>query len=371
MAGRRPSVSVSYRQRENYWTIRWREHGRQREQGGYATEDEAQDDADTIRKRLRQGLPGARAPRRIADIVEHWWDTYVTTGSVAQSTRETYRIDARRILDTIGDADANTTPGRIRQWRDQLAADYGPRAANKAHTALSSAYERALEAHPPLVETNPCRGIRRMPETLQARIIPTRLHVEYLERTAPSPRELALLMLASRCGVRQSELFGLSWTNVRERAIFVAEVADRGRVIRTSTKTKRSERRVPMPPRTRAAVDAIRPPGIARGLLFPSPTDPDRPLDRSAWAKVHFKRWRRAAAWLAAQEGQGPDVWGELLHIDWKHLRHHAISRWATATHPASMLQVSRWSGDSLATIDKHYAFLFDEDEDDVMDAID
>jgi hypothetical protein len=103
--------------------------------------------------------------------------------------------------------------------------------------------------------------------------------------------------------------------------------------------------------------------------MFPSPTDPARPVSRSAWAKVYWKRWRRHAAWLAAAEGQPEDVWADLLELDWKNLRHHAISRWAAGG--ASITQVSRWSGDSIATVDKHYAHLFDEDEAHVMAAVD
>lgn len=369
MSTRRPSVSVYYRKREQYWTVRWREHGRQYEDGGYHTENEAQAAAVTIRERLHAGLPGVRAPQRISDIIQHWWDTYVTTGSIQYATRETYKIDAKRILATIGHEDAHTSQGKIREWRDAIAKQYGARAANKAHTALSSAFERALEAHPPKAETNPCRGIKRLPETRKGYVAPTRTHIDYLERTAPSQRELAMLMIASRGGLRQSELFGLSWDQAKQIThIFVSQVADRQRVIRNSTKTKRSERRVPLPPRTQAAIRAIMPP-IPTGLMFPSPTDHDRPMARSAWAKVYWKRWRRHAAWMAASLDEPADVWLPLLELDWMNLRHHAISRWAAAG--ASIAQVSRWSGDSIATIDKHYAYLFDEDERDVMLAVD
>jgi integrase len=176
-------------------------------------------------------------------------------------------------------------------------------------------------------------------------------------------------MVASRGGLRQSELLGLSWPNVKPKFVRVAQVADPvTRRSRQSLKSKRSERRVPLPPTTREALAAIRPPR-AHGLCFPSPTDPTRPLARSSWLKVYFNRWKLAAAWAAAGAGEPEEVWGFLMDMQWKFLRHHAVSRWAAGG--ATITQVSRWSGDSIATLDKHYAYLFDEDEDAVMDAID
>ena len=288
------------------------------------------------------------------------------------ATRQGYRIDMRRILDTLKDHNAHTlSASQIREWRDTIAANDGPRAANKAHTALSSAYQRAMESHPPLVERNPCRGVRRLAEPKQGFVAPSRLHVEYLERTAPSDREFAMLLLATRCGLRQSELFGLTWGQVRGRHLQVTQVADPvTRRARASLKTTRSERRIPIPPRTVAALTAIKPRrATPNRLVLPSPTDSSRPMSRSAWPRTYFWPWRRAAAWLAASEGHGEDVWGDLLEVQWKHFRHHAVARWAAGN--ATITQVSRWSGDSIATIDKHYAYLFDEDEEDVMDAID
>lgn len=368
---RRPSISIDQRA-NGRWRVRWRESGRQREEGGFDTEAEAQDRADEIRQRLRTGLSGARQHRTIGQLVATWWDEYVTTDSVQPATRQGYKIDIRRILDTLRDENAHTLSAtQIREWRDTIAAQDGPRAANKAHTALSSAYQRALEHHPPLVERNPCRGVKRLAEPKQGFLAPTRLHVEYLERTAPAPRELAMLLIASRCGLRQSELFGLTWGQVRGSSLQVTQVADPvTRQARASLKTTRSERRVPMPPRTAAALDAIRPTRAHPDhLIFPSPTDPARPMSRSAWPKTYYWPWRLEAAELAKREKQPKRMRQELEGILWRHLRHHAVARWAAAG--ATITQVSRWSGDSIATIDKHYAYLFDEDEADVMRAID
>jgi integrase len=371
MSARRPKVRT-YERAPGKWSVIWRELGRQLEERGYETEDEAEDRADEIRQRLRTGLPGARQHRTIGQLVANWYDDYVTTDSVQAATRQGYRIDMARILDTLRDENAHTIgSARVREWRDTIAAQHGPRAANKAHTALSSAYQRGIEASPPMVEHNPCRGVKRLAEPKQGYVAPSRLHVEYLEQTAPAPRELAMLLVASRCGLRQSELFGLKWGQVRGAALQVTQVADPvTRETRQSLKTMRSERRIPMPTRTIAALDAIRPPSASPDdLVFPSPTDPSRPMSRSAWPKTYFWPWRRAAAWQAAADEHGEDVWGELLDLLWKHLRHHSIARWAAAG--ATITQVSRWSGDSIATIDKHYAYLFDEDEAVVMLAID
>jgi integrase len=367
---RRPRVSTYYRAREGYWTVRWREHGKQHEQGGYQTQDEAEDDADIIRKRVRSGIPGVRTSCTVGTLVANWFDSYVLTPAIAPATRDTYIIDARRILDHLADRDAATlSSADVRAWRDHIATTTSPRAANKAHTALSSAYQRGRETDPPLVEANPCRGISRLPEVRRAVNMPTRQHIAALEASAPAPRELAMLMIASRGALRQSELLGLRWgdADAASGGVFIRQIADLGRTIRESPKTQRSVRRVPLPPSAWAAIDAYRPATTdPSALMFPSPEDRHRPLQRTSWVRYWWQRWKLAAAWDAASRG---DEWAALLDIEWKSLRHHAISRWAAAG--ASQAQVSRWSGDSMATIDKHYAHLFDDDEFDVMQAID
>lgn len=372
MAGRRRPAVRTYERSPGRWSVIWRENGSQREQRGYDTEDEALDAADELRQRLRTGLSGAREHRTVGQLVARWYDDYVNTDAVQPATRGGYRIDMRRILGALRDHNAHTlAPSDVREWRNTIRDADGPRAANKAHTALSSAYQRGLESKPPWVEHNPCRGVARLAEPQQGYVAPTRLHVEYLERTPPAPRELAMLLIASRCGLRQSELLGLTWGQVRSGSLQVTQVADPvTRRARPSLKTRRSERRVPMPPRTIEAVEAIRPKRFTPAtLVLPSPTDPARPMSRSAWPKTYWWPWRRAAAWLAASEGHPSTVTDDIIDLSWRHLRHHAVARWAAGG--ATITQASRWSGDSIATIDKHYAYLFDEDEDDVMLAID
>jgi hypothetical protein len=64
MSARRPKVRT-YERAPGKWSVIWRELGRQLEERGYESEDEASDRADEIRQRLRTGLPGARQHRTI------------------------------------------------------------------------------------------------------------------------------------------------------------------------------------------------------------------------------------------------------------------------------------------------------------------
>lgn len=367
---RRPTVTTYYRKREGYWTIRWREHGTQREQGGYKTRHEAEDTADKIRKQLRQPIPRIRHTLTVAHLLEHWWDDYVQTPTLQPATRQGYKKDAERILNLWANTPAeHLTPTDIRHGMTLIAERNSNRAANKMRTALSSAYTRALQNE--LVTTNPCRLVSNFPEHPTPITIPTREQVTLLESTAPNARELALLLIASRAGLRQSEQLGLTWGDYRDNALHISSVADpTTRLTRRTTKTRRSIRRVPLTHRTIEALEAIRPTHTHHtNLIFPSPTDPERPISRTAWRRVHWLPWKRHAAWQAASTELPASFYTPLLDLIWRNLRHHAISRWAAAG--VSIVQASRWSGDAVPTLDKHYMHLFSEDEASVLPLID
>ena len=367
MAGRRRPAVRTYERSAGKWSVIWREHGRQREERGFATQDEAEDHADPIRERLRKGLPGVREARTVGQLVAYWYNSYVDTVSVQASTRVGYRIDGARILEHLGEHDAHMGTGTVRTIRNRISELHGARAANKFHSALSSVYRVALEHDPPLVENNPCLGLKRLAEPPQGFIEPIPAHITYLEQTAPTPVALAMLRLASRCALRQSELLGLPWKQFGTKSLRVAQVADPvTRQQRQSLKTKRSERRVPFPASVLEAVNAIRPKPLKVGaLMFPAIMDPSRPIPRADFLKRTWRPWRAAAAQAAQDASEPPEVWETLAEIQWKHFRHYAITQWFR--NGATIAQVSRWSGDSIATIEKHYAYLMNDDEDDVM----
>lgn len=347
-----PRVSVYYRTREGYWTVRWRENKRQREVGSFQTENAAHDYAHTIRQRLRTGLPGVRPPRPIADLLQEWWDGYVTTGNLSEATRTNYRTSTRRILHEIGDWDANTTRAhQITVWADTLESEIGPRLTNACLTVLSSAYQRGVEWG--TIEENPVRHVRKRREPAPSVLIPTRQEAMRLGMTADKQRDRNRLLIAAYAGLRPAEQTALEWRHLTEAGIRVEQAVDlRGNL--KSTKTGKP-RTVPIPQTIRESLEAWH-----HTTPHPKPRDPIFPSKRGT--RLSATPWRR-------------DVWypwrerAEVPHLSWRTLRHFYASQVAAAG--ASILQCSRWMGHgSIRTTMDRYGVLFDEDAERVMRAL-
>lgn len=255
----------------------------------------------------------------------------------------------RRILATIGDENAHTlsTPALIR-WHQSL--DISPRAANIALTALSSIYQRSVEWG--IVESNPCRGVRRHRETATTVHIPTHSEVARLAMTAPSNRERGMLLVACYAGLRQGELRALTPTDLYHGRIKVsAAIGADGQ--RKPPKTH-EDRVVPIPGSVREWLDEYAHDIRSTYPLFAHDHDPTKPVDKDVWRRGIWYPWVAAA---------------DCEHLMWRHLRHYYAS--TIAAVGASILQCSRWMGHAtiVTTMDR-YSFLFDQDEARVMDLL-
>lgn len=348
MAGRQPRAST-YERQDGRYSVRWREHGRQREERGY-TEDQAETRAFQITQRLRSGLPGIRERFPITDLIAAWWEGYVTAGSLSEATRTNYRTATRRVLESLGQADAQTisTPSLI-AWAEDLDASLNPRLVNECLKVLSSAYQRGIEwgtVEPP----NPVRSVPRRKEPPASVTIPTRAEATALGITAPTLRDRTRLVVAAYVGLRPGEQLGLEWRHIREGTIRVEQSVNlRGHVGPTKTGKPRS---VPMPPSVEALLLEW-----ANQTLHPKQRDPVFPSKRGT--RLTPSPWRR-------------DVWypwrtrAEVEHLQWRTLRHYYASE--LAANGATIMQASRWMGHGTirTTIDR-YGFLFDEDAERVM----
>lgn len=351
MAVRSPNVSV-YERKPGQFSVRWREHGKQREERGYTTDAEAHDRATQIRQRLRTGLPGAREPLPVSTLIQQWWDGYVTAGSLGAASRANYRTAARRVLDTIGDADTTTlsTPSLI-AWANDLDSILGsPRLVNECLKVLSSAYQRGVEWG--TVDTNPVRAVPRRKEPPASVVIPTRAEAAALGITAPTLRERTRLLVAAYTGLRPGEQLALEWRHILEKGIRVEQAMDlRGRIVSTKTGKPRT---VPAPAPVLAMLAQLH-----RETNYPGRRQPvfagihGQPLRDSNWRRDHWYPWRQEAG----------------IDLHWRTLRHFYASE--LASHGATIMQCSRWMGHGTirTTIDR-YAHLFDEDAERVMDRL-
>jgi integrase len=280
---------------------------------------------------------------------------------LSKAATETYRHAIRVTLGDLLDMDAGSLSGAdVYRWTGESAKHGSNRTVNKALTALSSAYQRGVEWG--IVESNPVRGIRRLPETRGLPNIPTPADLEHLLSTAPSEQAHLLIRVASKTGLRQGELFALEWPNVHDAHLTIAQALDRDQTMKV-TKTGKP-RRVPIPPRLAAELELHRP-ASRRGLVFANASG--KPLSRTNFVRRTWHPWRRHAAWQAAAAG---DDWHRLIDLRWMHLRHYYASRLASIG--VTLLSTSRWMGHgTIRTTMDRYGFLFEDDEASAMHLLD
>lgn len=350
MSRRIPRISIDQRADGTY-RVRWRQDGRQRQEGGYPTETAAEAARFQIEARFRAGLPGTLDAYPIRQLIATWWDEYVLT--LGNATIANYATAARRILDHLGNADARrqSVPLLI-AFRDELDAELGnARLVNDCLKCLSSAYQRGVEAG--TVEENPVRLVPRLAEPPTNVIVPTRIEAARIAITCPSDEQRSRLLVAALAGPRPGEQLGLQWRHFTESGLIIERSVDlRGQIGPTKTKQTRV---VPLPPSVTHALDAWH-----RETKYPRLADPIWPsatgaiLDPSNWRRDTWHPWRAEA---------------ECEHLHWKVWRHYFAATFAA--NGGTLMACSRVMGHgSIKTTADRYGYLFDEDVLVVMERI-
>jgi len=176
---------------------------------------------------------------------------------------------------------ASLTVAVVREWQDKLrrgvpapgqslAEVRSPVMIKKVTTSLSSLLSDALErgkvAHNVVRSMTANRRRQRKVERRQkqklviGRDIPEPREVDTLLKTTTDPRGRAFFLTAIRCGLRASELRGLRWQDIdfKKSEVHVRQRADRRNKI-GNPKSADSQRAVPIPPKTLAALQAWKP----------------------------------------------------------------------------------------------------------------
>ena len=293
------------------WRVRWREHanGPQR-QATFARRTDAQRHLDGIRHDLARGtyVDPAGARTMLGEYATAW----MAAQPWRPSTRERNESLWRRHIEPRWGA---TRLGAIRTSDIQAwvtGLQLAPSTAEGALRFLAAILRAAVTDR--LIGSNPAAGVRA-PRAEPGMLVPLTVDQVRTLAEAVRPELHAAVLVSGMSGLRQGELFGLTWDRVR--TLRRELVVDRQLLTPASgpctfgpPKSRRSTRIVPVPA---AAVEALAEHRRAfddgpDGLVFTTRSG-------SPW-----RRSRAAEAIVDARRRTGVPIRG------WHDLRHHAAS---------------------------------------------
>ena len=313
------------------WAYRYRLEGRGSERpqvGGFATRAEAQRALHKVLDRIGPG-EGA-ATMTLGDLV----DEYLRVHQAAPVTVAKLRWLLGKATVTLGDVRlAELSTRQVYAWR--LTIPEGHRF--EATQALRQVLNRAVDWG--LIDFNPAkRGIRnsqRRPR--EKRPFDSWAQVEALaSRLGPIYGPMIIFGVAT--GLRPSELFALEQHDVDRElgVVYVRRAYANGRL--KPTKTRLSNRAVPLQAKALEALDRL--PPSENPILFPN----------ARGGRIDFRIFGRRH-WKPAQEAAGIEPLRDLYDM-----RHTYATFALRAGVP--VFAVSRFIGSSIAMIDRHYGHL-------------
>jgi integrase len=313
------------------WAFRYRLEGRgsaRPQVGGFASRAEAQ---EALRKVLDRLGPGrGRTTMTLAELVEEYLELHeaapVTIAKLRWLLGKATRALGEKRLADLSQKD-------MYAWR--LTIPEGHRF--EATQALRQVLNRAVDWG--LLDSNPakCR-IRNTPR--RAREKRPFESWQQIEAVAAKlgPVYGPMVVFAAATGLRPSELFGLEARDVDHEAgvVYVRRAYANGRL--KHTKTRLSNRAVPLQAKAFEALDRL-PPSVNE-ILFPNTRG--RRIDFRSFGRRHWKPAQRAASIEPLR--------------DLYDLRHTYATFALRAGVP--VFAVSRFMGSSIAMIDHHYGHL-------------
>jgi integrase len=330
-------------QRGKGWAVRYRDHENQpRRKGGFASKREARKwldgQLDTVEKNRARIARGESIEEPVAMLtVRQLVDKLIDGHTGASGTKATLRHRLRYLVDEFGDKAVDRVRFlALHEWYGSDAIPAGSRWG--VGKAVRQAFSFAVSAG--LIEESPAAGLvlGAMPkadvETL------TRTEVDLID--AELPRHLrGLVIFAAETGLRPEELTGLDVADVdrQARTVTVRRRYVGGELLpglKTSRRTGKTERVVPLTSRALAALDARKPQRLSP-ILFPGKRG-----GRLDWH--HF----RGHVWTPTIEGLDG-----VEHRTPYSLRHTFISNALAAGVPT--IEVAEVAGTSMAMIEHTY----------------
>ena len=340
----RPTTGSVYREPRGTFGIRWVEHGKRPQKGGFRTKTLARDWFDeTVKPRLRRGGPSGEIT--LAEFtglyLERWGPT------VAPRTARTLpqwlapalaRFGAFSLRELEGAADD------IARWRATLPTDD---ARFKATRALRQVLGAAVRWG--YVTVNPAVAAGPNPEPRTEEVRP--FGREELDRLIleMAPRNAAVVVFAAETGLRTNEWMAVERRDI-DRVNPAVAVARRWARGRSTPYPKTGRRRVPLTPWAEEALSWL-PARLDTQLLFPAPEG----------GHVCLDNWR-VRVWYPALRGAGLERRGPYS------LRHTFASEALAAG--VSIFELARLMGCGVDMIERHYGHLVRDSEPHLRDLL-
>ncbi len=244
-----------YRRQDGRWAAAYfvpDRFGKRQRRYVYGDSSEAVEEALVrIRQQVKSGTPVAPAGLSLGDYLSEWLDQ-VAAPRVRPSTLYGYRNAVTRYLvPRLGRKRLGALTARdVRLFLAGLARDgVGERTAQHAHATLRAALEDAVREE--MIPRNVAKLVRApRPEVVERQPL-TVDQVRALLRATCDHRLHALFVVVAVLGLRRSEVLGLRWEDVdlSEGVLRVRRGLHRvdGGLTVMPTKTRRSERVVPLP----------------------------------------------------------------------------------------------------------------------------
>lgn len=369
------SVHRDTRTKKPSWRVAYaRPDGGETTKGGFRTKREAEAFAATVEHSKSQGSYIAPSDARvtIGTLSTDW-----LTAHRAAVKPSTYHADESAWRIHVEPKWGGRTVGSIRRtevktWVADLSATRSATTVKRAHGVLAAILDDAM--HDRRIPSNPAREVKTPRKTSKPRAYLTHRQVE---RLAVASRYPDLIRLLAYTGLRWGEATGMRVKHVdrTRRRLSVEEnaVIVNGK-FRVGTPKTHERRTVPYPAFLNEAIEQATSGKTSDAILWPALEDGGylRPGNaQSGWFTGAVKRVRaedvKAAADAKAAGEDEPPVMPRVTPHD---LRHTAASLAISAG--ANVKAVQRMLGHASAamTLDR-YADLFEDDLDDVADALD
>lgn len=228
--------------RGEIWWARFKVHGVEYRRSLHSpVRAEAERRLRALRKQVEdEARFGIAAPRSFAEAVEHWQEH--STAHISEKTVKRYLVSIKQCWDQLAALPVHTINAST--LRDLVKA----RRVNGASTAtirrdltaISSVLRHAADEEW-MEDANPTlavRSKRSMKESRDPITLPADEAIEAMMKAAPS-RFADAIEFARETGMRQDEIFGLTWKQVSGGEITITGKRNKRRVIPLSRKARR------------------------------------------------------------------------------------------------------------------------------------